>query len=77
MAKVGSELGELLEEARREPKQTRIRFRGPIAAHGPDAVEPIGGWLADKELGAFAVRVLEEIARSGERSAVDALQAGR
>ncbi len=77
MAKVGSELDELLEQARQEPKHTRIRFRGPIAAHGPDAVEPMGGWLADKDLGAFAVRVLEEVARSGERTAVAALQEGR
>lgn len=77
MATVGSELDELLEQARREPKQMRIRFRSAIAAHGAAAVAPMRGWLADKELGAFSVRVLEEIARSGEPSAVAALQEGR
>lgn len=77
MAEGGSELGELLEQARREPKQTRISFRSGIAAHGAAAVEPVRGWLADKDLGAFAVRVLEAIARSGESSAVAALQEGR
>jgi len=77
MAKVESGLEQLLEQARREPRQTRILFRSPIAAHGAAAVEPMRGWLADKDLGAFSVRVLEEIARTGDRSAVAALQDGR
>jgi len=77
MANDRTGLDDVLEEARREPKQTWIRFRSPIAAHGEDAVEPIRAWLTDPELGAFAVRVLEEVARAGSRTAVTALQWGR
>ncbi len=71
-------LNMLLEQVRDEPRQTRIRFRGRIAAFGAEAVEPMRGWLSDPALGAFAVRVLEEVARKGDRTAaVRALQAER
>ncbi len=71
-------LDALLEQLRAEPKQTRIRFREQIAAFGAEAVEPMRAWLSDPALGAFAVRVLEEVARKGDRTAaVRALQAGR
>ncbi len=65
-------LDALLGRARDEPKQTRIRFRGPIAAHGAEAVKAISGWLAEKDLGAFAVHVLAyRLPAGGRMTATD------
>ncbi len=58
----------LLEQARDEPKQTRIGFRGQVAAFETEAVEPMRVGLADPALGAFAVRVLETIARCNRQN---------
>lgn len=57
----------------------RIGHRDGIVAFGEEAVDPVAAWLADPRLGAFAVRVLERLARepaSGQR-AIDALVRAR
>jgi hypothetical protein len=71
----------LLERARAAGPADRISLRDPIAAHGDRAIGTMVEWLHDERLAAFAVRVLEAIARSAgdgaeERAAVcDALWA--
>lgn len=71
-------LEELLEAASQAEPGTRITFRDRIAAHGTDAIEPMERWLADRTLGAFAVRVLARIAKGGDPWAVyAALERGR
>lgn len=63
----------LLKAAHDAPPETRIQFRDPIAAHGPDAIVAITPWLADPRLGAFAARVIAAVGRQGH--AADALKA--
>jgi hypothetical protein len=52
----------LLAAARAAGPGDRIAFRDPIAAFGLRAIRPLGDWLSDPKLGAFAVRALEKIA---------------
>jgi hypothetical protein len=58
-----ADLDQLLAAAERADGATRINFREDIAACGVRAIRPMTDWLADDRLGAFAVRVLERIAR--------------
>lgn len=69
---------DLLARARYASPNDRIDMRDEIAAHGVDAVEAMGEWLADPELCRFAVRVIGKVADLGVReSAVAVLQAAR
>lgn len=58
-------LSALIKAARDAPPETRIQFRDPIAAHGPDAIAAVAPWLADPRLGAFAARVIAAVGRQG------------
>ncbi len=70
------ELKALLDQARQEPKPTRIHYRDAVAGHRKAAADVMQRWLAEPELAAFAVRVLENIATNGDRgAAMAALQA--
>ncbi len=70
-------LSDLLIAAREAPPATRIRYRDPIAAFGPDAVSAVGAWLTDPVCGAFAVRVLAKVADLGwPTEAIAALRQG-
>ena len=61
------ELAALLQEAQAAPRDRRIEWRDPIAVHGAGAIEGVRPWLADGELAAFAVRVIEQAGIGGER----------
>ena len=60
------ELAALLEQAQSAPRDRRIEWRDPIAAHGATAIEGVRPWLVDGELAAFAVRVIEQAGIGGE-----------
>jgi len=69
-------LHQLLAQAHDADAETRIELRDPIATYGRSAIEAVEPWVTDAVLGAFAVRVLEAIARRGEAPpVVAALQA--
>ncbi len=72
-------LEELLRTASAAPPSERIQFRDDIAAFGSAAVPVLAPWLRDARLGAFAVRVLEEIGRrpDGRADAIRALAEAR
>ena len=55
----------------------RIELRDSIAAYEREAIPPMTSWLRDKQLGAFAVRVLSKIGedRRHARAVLEALQA--
>ncbi len=74
-----TDLDKLLTQIRGADRSTRIGFRDSLAAHGAAAIEPLRTWLSDAELGAFAVRVLHEIAQDPacKRQVVGALSEGR
>jgi hypothetical protein len=61
-----SELAAALEGARSASRLTRIGWRDRIAVHGDAAIEAVSPWVADPELGAFAVRVIEATAKFSE-----------
>jgi hypothetical protein len=66
-----SDLDDLLERARTAEPGDRILLRDAIVAHGELAIDAMTEWLGDARLAAFAVRVLEFIAReAGVRQAV-------
>jgi hypothetical protein len=72
------ELAALLEQAQSAPRDRRIEWRDPIAAHGATAIEGVRPWLADGELAAFAVRVIEQAGIGGEpQLAAKVLRAAR
>jgi len=72
------ELAALLEQAQTAPRDRRIEWRDPIAAHGATAIEGVRPWLADGELAAFAVRVIEQAGIAGEpQLAAKVLRAAR
>jgi hypothetical protein len=58
-----TQLEALLERAKAAGPGDRIEFRDPIASHGSAAIDAMADWLAEPRLAAFAVRVLERIAR--------------
>jgi hypothetical protein len=62
-------LADALAAARNADRLTRIEWRDRIAAHGVAAIEAVEPWVADRELGAFAVRVIEAVGRAGETDA--------
>ena len=62
-------LDEALKHARQADRAGRIQWRDRIAAHGPEAIDAVAPWVADAELGAFAVRVIEATAKFGESDA--------
>src|SRR5687767_7106596 len=62
-------LVELIARARGASPNKRIELRDAIAAHGTDAVDAMGEWLADPVLTRFAVRVIGKVAESGDREA--------
>ena len=55
-------LDEALAGARAADRTTRIEWRNRIARHRAAAIEAVSTWVADPELGAFAVRVIEATA---------------
>ena len=69
-------LGALIEAAASAEPDERIAFRDPIVAMGHQAVAPVAAWVEDPRLGAFAVRVLERLARQPDASkeAIGALE---
>jgi hypothetical protein len=70
-------LDDLLHQAERADASDRIELRDPIAAHGTEAIDRVAPWLEDDRLGAFAVRVLEAIAQTGDRApALNSLRRG-
>lgn len=62
-------LDEALAAARAADRSIRIEWRDPVAAHGIEALEAVEPWIADPELGAFAVRVIVAIGLAGETDA--------
>jgi hypothetical protein len=62
-------LEEAIAGARAADRAARIEWRDRIAAHGVAAIEAIEPWVADPELGAFAVRVIGAVGASGESDA--------
>ncbi|MEO8273418.1 MAG: hypothetical protein ABI620_05090 [Chloroflexota bacterium] len=62
-------LADALAGARAADKLTRIEWRDRVAAHGSDAIEAISPWVGEPDFGAFAVRVIEAVAKFGERDA--------
>ena len=58
-----SSLDDVLRAAREAGPSDRIGFRDQLAAFGEDVVEPMAQWLTEPRLGAFAVRVLEQVGR--------------
>jgi hypothetical protein len=67
-------LADLIRRARAADKHDRIQYRDPIAAYGAEAIEPMLECVADRELGAFTVRVIAavadpEMARAGLEAA--------
>lgn len=72
-------LAGLLKAARDAAPGQRIGFRDQFAAFGEDALEPMAQWLTEPRLGAFAVRVIERIARepTTRTTAIRTLQDGR
>lgn len=66
-----NDLDEVLNAAEAASPGERIEFRDRIAAFGAQAIPPLGRWLLDPRLGAFAVRTLERIGRdTANRQAV-------
>jgi hypothetical protein len=63
MTPLTANLDALLAEAQTADPLTRIEYRDPIAAHGEQAIDAMTDWLGDPRLAAFAIRVLERIAR--------------
>ena len=63
MTPITADLDTLLVEAQTADPLDRIEFRDPIAAHGELAIDAMTDWLGDPRLAAFAIRVLERIAR--------------
>ena len=59
----------LVEQARLAAPNERIELRDPIASHGTAAVDAMAEWLADPQLGRFAVRVIGRVADFRERGA--------
>lgn len=57
------QLATLLLTIREASPNARISHRNQLAAFGPDAIESLAQWLSEPRLGAFAVRVLEQMAR--------------
>ena len=57
------QLASFLQAAREAAPGDRIHFRDQLASFGEDALEPMAQWLTEPRLGAFAVRVLERMAR--------------
>src|ERR1035437_6515731 len=57
-----STLDELLAAAAAADGMTRINFRDPIAAFGPDAIHRLEPWLGDARLASFAVVTIERVA---------------
>ena len=73
-----SGLDELIESIGAASRQDRIGFRDALAAYGQEAIEAVLPWLADAELGAFAVRVISAAAIGEARTAgIAALRNGR
>jgi hypothetical protein len=72
-----TELDRLLAGARAADAHTRITFRDPIANHGVAGIKAVAPWMADPQLGAFAVRVIERAAGIARPQAVTALRRGR
>jgi hypothetical protein len=58
-----NDLDGLLKAARGADPGDRIDFRDPIAAYGESAIAAMARWLEDRQLGAFATRVLGKIAQ--------------
>ena len=58
----------LLAQARAAGPSERINWRDPIAGYGPAAIAAVEPWVADRRLGAFAVRVMEAVAKGGDRA---------
>lgn len=70
-------LSTLLKGAKTAPPETRMAdFRDRIAAHGVAAIDAVGPWLADPQLGAFGVRVITAVGRLGHRAEAAAALAG-
>ena len=59
-------LRRLLQAADSAGPHERIRYRDPIARHGPAAIEAMTPWLVDRRLGAFAVRVITRVGENGD-----------
>jgi len=59
----------LLARAQGAGPADRIEWRDRIAAFGAPAIIAITPWLADPQLAAFAIRVIERVGRDGEREA--------
>lgn len=57
------QLNTLLDDVRRADRLTRMELRDRVAAHGATAIDPMVEWLDDRELAAFAMRVLERVGR--------------
>lgn len=56
----------VLMKARDASPGQRIEWRDPIAAYGAPAIEAVQPWLADAQLAAFAIRVIERVGCAGE-----------
>jgi hypothetical protein len=61
-------LDNLLGAARDASPAERINHRDAIAVYGVDALGEMGLWLADRVLGAFAVRVIQVVGRAGYKA---------
>lgn len=72
-------LNEALDAARATDRTVRVpEWRDRIASFGPPAVDAMFEWAGDRELGAFAVTVIEAAGKAGHLSAaLDALSAFR
>lgn len=65
----GISLSDALVGARRADRQTRIEWRDRIADHGIAAIDAVSPWVLEPDYGAFAVRVIEAVGRTGDRDA--------
>jgi hypothetical protein len=59
-------LMDLMDSAREAGPSDRIHWRDPIALHGDDAIRAMRPWLADVRLCAFAIRVIDRAAQTGD-----------
>jgi hypothetical protein len=58
-----TDLATLIRRARAADRGSRIELRDPVASHGQAGINAVADWIANEELGAFAVRVIEAAAK--------------
>lgn len=61
------QLATLLTQARTVKPHNRIALRDPIAQYGKRAIDGVAPWVGDRQLSAFAIRVIVRAGLQGER----------